>query len=173
MTPPRRRLQSPVIIRDALPGELPGVGDLRVEAYRADGVLPSNSPYAEVLRRLGADGDGEILVAVEGPLILGTIMIQLWPHGGELLRGPEEAEIRALAVAPGERGRGAGRALLAAITKRAAERGIHHLVLLTLPAMVAAQHLYGQAGFVRLPERDWSPEPGTRLMAFGRQLSGA
>jgi len=26
--------------------------------------------------------------------------------------------------------------------------------------MVAAQRLYASEGFVRLPERDWSPQPG-------------
>jgi ribosomal protein S18 acetylase RimI-like enzyme len=162
-----------VIIRDALPDELPGIGDLRVQAYQADGLLPATSPYTETLRRLGADGDGEVLVAVDGRLVIGTVMIQLWSHGGELLRGPEEAEIRALAVAPVARGRGVGRALLSAVTSRAAERGVRQLVLLTLPTMAAAHHLYQKAGFVRLPERDWSPEPGTRLLAFGREIAGA
>ena len=162
-----------VVIRDALPGELAGIGDLRVEAYVADGMLSPESPYAGTLRQLGTDGAGDVLAAVDGQLIVGTVMLQSWPAGGEVVRGPGEAEIRALAVAPVARGRGIGRGLVAAVTRRAAERGTRHLVLLTMPAMLAAQHLYTQAGFRRLPERDWSPAPGVELIAFGRVLDGS
>jgi ribosomal protein S18 acetylase RimI-like enzyme len=164
-----------VIVRDALPEELTRVGDLRVTAYRADGFLaePPASAYADTLRALGADGQGEILVAADGPTLLGTVMLQFSAHGGEVLRRPDEAEIRALAVAPGARGRGIGRALLAAVMERAGERGIRYLVLLTQPEMQAARSLYTRAGFERLPVRDWSPGPGITLLAYGRPLDGA
>jgi ribosomal protein S18 acetylase RimI-like enzyme len=102
--------------------------------------------------------------------IVGTVMLQGWPQGGEILAGPEEAEIRALAVSPEARGGGVGRALLAAVIERAAREGIRHLVLLTLTEMKAAHHLYEEAGFSRLPERDWSPEPGVTLLAYGLAL---
>ncbi len=170
MPPPARRLHQSVIVRDALPAELPAIGDLRVTAYRADGFLSPVSPYAEELRTLGADGTGEILAAVADSRLVGTVMLQLWPQGNAV-RGPGEAEIRALAVAPAARGRGVGRALLAAVTQRAAAHGIAHLVLLTQTGMVAAQHLYTSAGFSRLPARDWSPGPGMRLLAFGTTLA--
>jgi ribosomal protein S18 acetylase RimI-like enzyme len=160
-----------VIVRDALPEELSAVGDLRVTAYRADGFLAEPSEYAPILRALGADGNGEILVAADGPHLAGTVMLRFWPDG-QVLRGEDEAEIRALAVAPAARGRGVGRALLAAVMRRAAERGIRYLVLLTEPEMRVAQHLYTQAGFERLPGRDWSPRPGMCLLAYGRVLHG-
>ena len=102
--------------------------------------------------------------------IVGTVMLQGWPQGGEILAGPEEAEIRALAVSPEARGSGVGRALLAAVIERAARDGIRHLVLLTQAEMKAAHHLYEEAGFSRLPERDWSPEPGLTLLAYGLTL---
>jgi ribosomal protein S18 acetylase RimI-like enzyme len=102
--------------------------------------------------------------------IVGTVMLQGWPQGGEILAGPEEAEIRALAVSPEARGTGVGRALLAAVIERAARDGIRHLVLLTQADMKAAHHLYEEAGFGRLPERDWSPEPGVTLLAYGLTL---
>jgi ribosomal protein S18 acetylase RimI-like enzyme len=102
--------------------------------------------------------------------IVGTVMLQGWPQGGEILAGPEEAEIRALAVSPEARGSGVGRALLAAVIERAARDGIRHLVLLTQADMKAAHHLYEEAGFGRLPERDWSPEPGVTLLAYGLTL---
>jgi ribosomal protein S18 acetylase RimI-like enzyme len=99
-------------------------------------------------------------------------MLQGWPQGGEILAGPEEAEIRALAVVPEARGTGLGRALLAAVIERAAGEGIRNLVLLTQSDMKAAHHLYDEAGFARLPERDWSPEPGVNLLAYGLVLDG-
>jgi hypothetical protein len=37
--------------------------------------------------------------------------------------------------------------------------------------MRAAYHLYTQAGFTRLPGRDWSPRPGEVLLAYGLVLA--
>ena len=159
-----------VMVRDARPGELGGIGDLRVAAYRADGFLTPTSGYAETLRALGADGQGEVLAAVDGGQIVGTVMLLAWP-AGQLARGPGEAKVRALAVVPDARGRGVGAALVTGVIERAAGRGIRHLVLLTLPEMRAAHHLYTQAGFRRLPDRDWSPRPGATLLAYGLALA--
>jgi hypothetical protein len=33
--------------------------------------------------------------------------------------------------------------------------------------MRAAHHLYEEAGFTRLPDRDWSPGEGKLLLAYG------
>jgi ribosomal protein S18 acetylase RimI-like enzyme len=97
-------------------------------------------------------------------------MLQSWPHSGEILTGPQEAEIRALAVVPEARGTGLGRTLLAAVVARAAAAGVQRLMLLTQPDMTAAHHLYETAGFTRVPERDWTPEPGVRLLAYALDL---
>lgn len=178
-----------VQIRDARQDEFDELGDVRVTAYRADGFMSPQSGYAPILRALGADGLDPVLVAVasdpgdgrdvaqlsSGPgrgQILGTVMLQGWPRGGEILAGPDEAEIRALAVMPAARGTGLGRALLAAVIARAVQEGVRHLVLLTQPEMKTAQRLYDEAGFTRLPERDWEPEPGVRLLAYGLVLDG-
>jgi ribosomal protein S18 acetylase RimI-like enzyme len=163
-------LQQCVIIRDAHPDELALIGDLRVEAYLADGFLSEGSGYIPTLRALGTDGAGEVLAAVEDGQVVGTVMLQRWPHAGEVVRGPEEAEIRAMAVRPEARGRGIGDALLTAVTDLAARRGVRHLVLLSQQDMSVAQHMYAKAGFRRLPDRDWSPSVGVTLLAFGRIL---
>ena len=92
------------------------------------------------------------------------------PNGGELLRGPEEAEIRALAVRPEARGRGVGRALVDAVIGRAASLGVRHLLLLTQQEMTTAHRIYEEAGFARLPARDRSPQPGVDLLAYGLDL---
>ena len=160
-------------VRDARPAELAEIGDLRVAAYEAGGFLSDASHYGETLRTLGHDGSGQILAAVDDATgqILGTVMLQLWPDAGHVVRGSDEAEVRALAVAPEARGRGAGRALLQAVIDEARASGVRHLVLCTQTTMLAAQHLYAEAGFRRLPDRDFSPVPGFTLPAYGLVLS--
>jgi ribosomal protein S18 acetylase RimI-like enzyme len=69
------------------------------------------------------------------------------------------------------RGRGIGRALLSAVTRRAAAREVQELLLLTQPDMSAAQHPYAEAGFQRLPHRDYEYAPGHRLLAFGLPMA--
>lgn len=158
-------------IRDALPAELAEIGEIRVEAYRAGGFLALESHYEPTLRALGADGTGQVLVAEEpGGRLIGTVMLQLWPQAAEIVRGPDEAEVRALAVRPEAVGRGVGRALVAAVIERAARRGVRHLVLCSQPDMIAAHRVYQDAGFTRLPERDWSPTAELTLIAYGRPL---
>ena len=163
-----------MLIRDAHPDEFQEIGDIRVGAYLADGFLSPDSGYAPHLRELGADGTGQVLVAA-GPdgRLIGTVMLQFWPQGGQVVKGPGEAEIRALAVRPEARGSGLGRTLVAAAMARAQQERVRDLLLLTQPEMKAAHHLYEDAGFTRLAERDWSPEPGIVLLAYRLQLQPA
>ena len=165
-----------MIVRDAQPGELAEVGEIRVAAYVADGFMSPDSGYAPTLRALGGDGDGEVLVAIDDKSdegddrIVGTVTLQLWPHGGGIGVGRDEAEIRALAVVPGEQGRGTGTALLNAVIERAARAGVRRLLLLTQQEMKTAQRMYERAGFARMPERDWSPGEDVVLLAYGLPL---
>jgi ribosomal protein S18 acetylase RimI-like enzyme len=161
-----------MVIREAGPQELPAVGELRVRAYLAGGFLSTDSGYAPRLRALGASDDGTVLVATDRDQIAGTIMLAIWPHTGQVVTGPEEAEIRALAVAPGAQGQGIGQALLEAAVARAASQGARNVVLSTQPEMRAAQRIYERAGFTRLPDRDWSPDPETTLLVYGLRLPG-
>lgn len=57
------------------------------------------------------------------------------------------AELAAIAVVAHERGRGVGRALLAAATRRARAAGARGLVLHTAEANLAALELFTRAGF--------------------------
>jgi GNAT superfamily N-acetyltransferase len=161
-----------VMIREAQPGELVAVADLRVAAYAAGGFL--NAEYAPELRALGTAGDGTVIVAVpddaRAPGLIGTIMLVTWPQAGELVSGPDEAEIRALAVAPGVQAGGAGTRLLLTALNWAELAGARRVVLSTLPEMRAAHRLYERTGFRRLPERDWSPRPGVQLLAYSLEL---
>ena len=175
---------SDVVVRPARRAELASVGALRVASYLAQNLLSAHPVYADTLRSLGADGRGEVLVAVDrvrdragtgagvgaGHEILGTIMLDPWHAGSEIAQGPDEAEIRGLAVAPAAQGRGIGAGLVRAVIDRATARGARRLLLSTQPAMTAAQRLYVAAGFSRAPELDWSPTPGLTLLAFCRHL---
>lgn len=185
-----------VKIRDASADEMAEVADIRIAAYERGGFISPDSGYAPTLRGLGADGNGEVFVATMSTTgsqhaasnrgdepgaaddsraterIIGTVMLQTWPHAGEVVTGPHEAEIRALAVRPEAQGLGAGKQLLRHLLGRASALGISHLVLCTTPGMRTAHHLYEREGFVRLPERDWSPGPGDTLLVYGLRLDG-
>ena len=148
------------------------VAQVRITAYQAGQHLSPGSPYEQRLRELGADGIGDVLVAVDqGGEITGTVMLQPWPHAGHVVTGPDEAEIRALAVLPQAQGSGLGQALLEAVIERARIREVGHLVLLTQADMVTAQRMYAKAGFARLADRDWEPNPGNLLLAYGLPLT--
>jgi ribosomal protein S18 acetylase RimI-like enzyme len=157
-----------VIIRDARPEEYPAVGELRVAAYQALGLLPEGSPYAGTLRGFGFGGDCAVLVATDPPDdgILGTITLEPFGPASELAKNATEADLRAFAVAPQAQGRGVGRQLLLAAIERADQRGMGRLRLCTRPPMEAAQHLYAGAGFSRTPELDFEPMPGLPLRAY-------
>ncbi len=76
-----------MLIRDAHPDEYPQIGDIRVGAYLADGFLSPDSRYAPMLRELGSDGLGPVLVAVM--VTAGSSApscSRLWPKGGEVVR---------------------------------------------------------------------------------------
>ncbi len=161
-----------MLIRDARPEDMPAVGDLRAISYLAGNHLSANSGYEPTLRALGADGKGEVLVAVDFDVIKGTVMLQHWPDAGHLVTGPGEAEIRALAVTPASQGAGLGSALLKAVIARAERRGVRHLLLYTQPDMRAAAHLYEREGFARMPERDWDQLPDFKLLAYCMRLAG-
>ncbi|HEY3878952.1 MAG TPA: GNAT family N-acetyltransferase [Trebonia sp.] len=162
------------MIREILPGEQAAVGDLRVAAYRALGLLPEGSQYAETLRGFGFDGDCAVLVAAdEAGGLLGTVTLEPFGPDSELARDAREADVRAFAVDAGAQGRGVGRRLLRAVIGYAGDRGLRCLRLCTQPAMTTAQHLYETTGFTRTPELDFAPVPGLMLRAYEFSLTPA
>ena len=162
-----------LIVRPAEPPEYGAIGELTVRAYATlrDPLRggPVYAAYEQELRDVaGRAGTCEVLVAVDragrpvgavtyvpGP---GT------PWSETELEG--EAGFRALAVDPGVRGRGAGRALATACVERARADGRHGVAILTRPSMTAAHRLYESLGFVRAPARDWEFEPGEWLWSY-------
>src|SRR6267378_7261320 len=84
-----------VIIRDARPDEHAAVGELRVSAYRALGLLAEGSGYADTLRGFGFGGDAMVLVAVDetDDSILGTITLEPFDPSSELAKDDTEADV--------------------------------------------------------------------------------
>lgn len=157
-------------IRAVRPDEHTAAGALVVAAYRSLAGLPLDDGYAGALADVGLrDGDGgtEVLVALDEGRLVGCVTFV--PDAGspwaeQLEAG--EASVRMLAVDPAGQGRGVGRALLDACLDRARRLGRSGVFLHSTPWMAAAHHLYTDAGFVRVPDRDWSPSPEVPLLAF-------
>lgn len=161
-----------MMIRAALPSERTVIGDLRVRAYRDQSLLDAGPSYADTLRELGWGAPDEVMAAVDGETVLGTVVYVPWGPRCEAARGAREAEIRAFAVAPEAQRRGVGATLVKAVIERAEREGLDRLVLSTQEIMSGARRLYETHGFTRLSERDWSPVPGVDLLVYVRHLRG-
>ncbi len=77
-------------------------------------------------------------------------------------------EIKRLYVRPQGRGRGIGKALVAAILGEAAHRGYREVKLDTLAKLTEAQALYRSFGFVPVAPFRSNPYPG--ILYFGKML---
>jgi len=155
--------------RRAEPADYDAIARLTVAAYRADGQLTTEvGGYAGVLADVAGRAEhGEILVAVDDAgTPLGAVMfVEPGSEYSELSRD-DEAEFRMLAVDPEAQRRGVARALVRACLDRAAELGRSAVVICSRDFAKPAHRLYQSMGFVRLPERDWSPMDGVTLLAF-------
>jgi predicted N-acetyltransferase YhbS len=167
-----------VEIRPAAASEYETIADITVSAYvreaRHSGNAESvgdgshfNSAYIPELRDVaGRARDAVVLVAAEGDSVLGavTYVPGLGPYAE--FNDPDAAGIRMLAVAPEAQGRGVGTALVRACLHRARSEGRTRVVLHSTPWMTTAGRMYPRLGFVRAPERDWTPAPGVDLQGY-------
>lgn len=163
---------SEISVRPARPEEVGRAGEIAVDAYHADGLLQNADDYESHLRD-AADraAHAELLVAVdEDGMVLGSVTVARYGTKYAQIAELGEVEFRMLATAVEARGRGVGELLTRAVLNRARELGCRSVVLCLVDANVKARRLYERLGFTRLPERDWSPVPGLRLLAFGLTL---
>jgi GNAT superfamily N-acetyltransferase len=164
-----------VRVRPVQPGEYQLAGDVVVAAYAALPGAHNSGGYqaelADIERRVK---EAEVLVAVDGEDVIGcvTLVPDSTSPWAELL-ADDEAGIRMLSVDPHRQGRGVGQLLLDACIARAVELGRTGLVLHSTPWMQAAHRLYLRNHFVRLPERDWVPDPDVPLIAFRLDLAAS
>jgi ribosomal protein S18 acetylase RimI-like enzyme len=145
-------------VREARPDEYDEAGRVTAEAYR-EFVRPEGG-WRDYLGRI-ADVRARaayttIIVAVEDGRILGSATVELTqriePDDDPPLP-PDEAEVRMLGVDPATRGRGIGRALLAACEEHARAAGKTVLTLHTTERMRVAQRMYETHGFERTEDR--------------------
>jgi GNAT superfamily N-acetyltransferase len=118
-------------------------------------------------------GSAEQLVAEHDGAIVGTVLLYP-PRRMELPQGRRLEmpwpEVRLLAVAPAARGRGVGAALMRECVRRVHRAGGRVLSLHTTDLMKTALRMYERMGFVRAPEIDFQPVPGTTVMGFRLDL---
>jgi ribosomal protein S18 acetylase RimI-like enzyme len=159
-------------VRRARPGDLSAVGEVTVAAYAEFGAGSSDGYVTHLRDATRRDREAEVWVATpdDSESILGTVTIcpegSVWREIAE----PGEGEFRMLAVAPSARGKGVGTALVDLVVERFRRDGAPAIVMSTLEAMGAAHRIYETAGFLRMPERDWSPTDGVHLIAYRLEL---
>jgi ribosomal protein S18 acetylase RimI-like enzyme len=160
-----------VTVRAATAADYPAIARLTVAAYRADGQLPEGNHYEPRLADVAGRADhGELLVAEDRGTVVGAVLFVLPESRFAELAGPGEAEFRMLAVDPAAQGRRIGEALTRACLDRATELGCRAVVICTRDFSRPAHRLYERLGFVRTPERDWTPLPGVNLIALRKHL---
>jgi ribosomal protein S18 acetylase RimI-like enzyme len=163
-------------VRLASPDEYNAVGRVTLDAYVADGFLVADDDYAAELLDAATRGrEAELVVALDDETadVIGTVTY--CPPGSPWreLGSDGEGEFRMLAVAPANRGRGVGRALVQYCIDRTAQLGLSGLTICSLPEMTTAHRLYERFGFRRAPERDWHPVEAFTLWAFIQPRSPA
>ena len=169
-------IPEPVVltVRDARPEELSAVADLVLEAYEEFMTVLSQdfvAAFQDGLKGILLHDENEILVAEAGEGVVGTVALYRGgaPYGGETLP-PSWAAMRLLAVLPGSRRLGVGRALTLECIQRARDRHMSAVLLHTLPSMAAARAMYDGLGFRRMPELDATLAPEVRVLAYRLDL---
>jgi ribosomal protein S18 acetylase RimI-like enzyme len=160
-------------VRRAAPSDYTSVGALTVRAYVDGGHLPPEADYQHLLADAETRArEAELWVAVEEDgAVLGSVTFAAPGSRYHEVAGPDEGDVRMLAVAGAAQGRGIGEALMRTCIDRGRELGLTALALSTQPSMRAAHRIYARLGFERTPARDWEPVPGVSLLAYRLDLS--
>ncbi|TQN42591.1 ribosomal protein S18 acetylase RimI-like enzyme [Blastococcus colisei] len=103
-------------------------------------------PYRRAFELVDGDPAHLLLVAVDGDAVLGTMQLSFIP--GLSRRGALRAQIEAVRVAAGARGRGLGAAMIGWAIDESRRRGCALVQLTTDKARIDAQRFYERLGFV-------------------------
>jgi len=159
-------------VRPATEEELEAVGTITVEAYTKDGFLEADADYVHQLAdAAGRAGDAEVWVAVDESGVLGSVTYCPVGSSYQEVASGSEGEFRMLSVAAAARRRGVAEALVNQCILRSRELEYDAVALCSMEEMATAHRLYRRLGFVRAPERDWTPVPGVFLVAFRLDLT--
>lgn len=155
-----------ITVRPADAAEAEPIGVLTEKVYRDGGYLDDDEDYVtHLLDGVGRVRDALVLVAeLDGDLVASVTLAEPGTPWSEIA-GPDELEVRMLAVAERARRRGIADRLMDAAEDRARALGLAGVVLSTEPAMLGAHALYERRGYVRQPERDWDVD-GFPLIAY-------
>lgn len=123
---------------------------------------------ARIARTSDLASQAELLVADHAGEVRGAVLYVAPGKPRSAIFPGEWAVIRMLVVAPGHRGRGIGRQLVAACLRSAMRDGAPMVGLHTSPIMATALRLYTTLGFER--DRDLDPIDG---VAYGRYVLAA
>jgi ribosomal protein S18 acetylase RimI-like enzyme len=161
---------SSLSVQPARPEDFAAIAELTVAVY-VNGGLASPDYASELADVAGRVSRADLLV-VRDPAgrVLGSVALVLQGDFGNVTASDDEAAFRMLVVDPAAQRRGIGELLVVTCLDRARAVGKRRMVLSTDPLMTAAHRLYHRLGFTRLPERDWSPVPGTDLLVYSREL---
>jgi ribosomal protein S18 acetylase RimI-like enzyme len=159
-----------VSVETARPEDFPRIAELTVGVY-VDGGLASPRYAPELADVAGRAQRAELLVVRDADgRIIGSVALVLSGDFGNVTVSDEEAAFRMLVVDPAAQGRGIGVLLVTTCLERARAAGKRRMVISTGQEMTAAHRLYERLGFERLPERDWTPEPGVDLLVYALDL---
>lgn len=152
-------------IRNAIKSEFVPIGQLMVQVYSKLEGFPSQQEQPAYYRLLANIGDltdqpgTELLVAVSNNQILGGVVyfsnMRHYGSGGKAPLEKNGAGFRLLAVDPGARGKGVGRALSEACIKKAYKQNQPQLIIHTTKSMQVAWAMYERLGFKRSPDLDF------------------
>jgi ribosomal protein S18 acetylase RimI-like enzyme len=158
------------VVRRARPADLEAVGELTVAAY-AEFTDGPDDGYIDKLRDAARrDREAELWVAEVDGVVVGSVTIALPGSPWREIGTDGEGEFRMLAVSPDARRLGVGDALTRLVLDRFRELGFRSIVLSSLASMASAHRIYERLGYHRIPDRDWSPQPGVHLIAFAKEL---
>lgn len=146
-------------------------GRVVARAYVDDELLPSGDPYLRVLEdAAGRARDSVVLVAAQNRTVVGTVTWCPPSSSHREVAGPGEGEFRSLGVTRAARGCGVGEMLVRECIHRARTEELSALAISTAASMSAAHRLYERLGFVRIPDKDWSPVRDVCLLAYRLDL---
>ncbi|MEU2656615.1 GNAT family N-acetyltransferase [Streptomyces sp. NPDC007325] len=141
-----------MILRPATRAELPAVLALLADEHRVvdPATVPVTEAYERAFAAIAGDPRNELLVLVDGELVLGCLQATYIPGLGK--GGAERALIEAVRIRADRRGGGLGRELMERAAARARERGCALVQLTSGKGRADAHRFYASLGYARSHE---------------------